>query len=512
MTTTQSQLFAPPTRSNAVDGKGFLAIPFRQWLFTLQNLLPLVEVDTSGGDEVLQLPPAGLNENTGQSNQNQEIVYVKTSSDGNSASITGAETGAIILRKQWDSARFKSDGTNWVNSGVGSSSGPGAASFALLTSGENNDAAMVVGHGASLSRDGDGLIDASEIGGIKIPAGTAASTVGKVPISQGDGTAAWADPLVQGILPPGTNADTGNGGAPINPVLGGARRTTDTELQDLSCDADNNLNVNVQASVLPTGASTAANQATAITALAAILAALAATLNVDVLSSVLPTGASTSANQTNGSQKAQSVDGAGNVQPAGDTPARSIQVEQTDGANVIGTAAHPTRIDPTGTTTQPVNTAQIAGTATSVNSGGLDNGSQRVVIASGRNLAVVTPPAPGVDWTYTIPSKSQLKTIYVRLNTDANVANRTLLIQIKDASGNRIWQGATQAPMTASDTYDIVFSSAPPTDTTVLTGNFVRCNIPSDLPLISTDIVATAIQNKQAGDNYTFIYLTFETN
>lgn len=201
----------------------------------------------------------------------------------------------------------------------GSSSVPGAASFALLTSGENNEAAMVVGHGASLTRDADGLIDASEIGGIKIPPGSAPTTVGKVPISQGDGTAAWADPLVQGAFAPGTNADTGNGGAPINPVLGGARRTTDAELQDLSCDAANNLNVNVQASALPAGASTAANQATAITALAGILAALGATLNMDVLSSVLPTNAAQESggnlaailNAINGSPTKESATGTG---------------------------------------------------------------------------------------------------------------------------------------------------------------------------------------------------------
>lgn len=39
-------------------------------------------------------------------------------------------------------------------------------------------------------------------------------------------------------------------------------------------------------------------------------------------------------------------------------------VELTDGTNVLGTSAHPIRIDPTGTTNQPVNLAQVGGTAT----------------------------------------------------------------------------------------------------------------------------------------------------
>ena len=42
------------------------------------------------------------------------------------------------------------------------------------------------------------------------------------------------------------------------------------------------------------------------------------------------------------------------IMPTGDAPARSINVEQTDGTNIIGTSSHPTRVDPTGTTVQPV--------------------------------------------------------------------------------------------------------------------------------------------------------------
>lgn len=493
MTTTQTQLFAPPTRSNAVDAKGFLAIPFRQWLFTLQNLLPLVEVDTLGGDEVLQLPPAGLNENTGQSNQNQEIVYVKTSSDGNTASITGAETGAIILRKQWDSARFKSDGTNWINSGVGSSSGPGAASFALLTSGENNDAAMVVGHGASLSRDGDGLIDASEIGGIKIPAGTAASTVGKVPISQGDGTAAWADPLVQGILPPGTNADTGNGGTPINPVLGGARRTTDAELQDLSCDADNNLNVNVQASALSTGAST-------------------------------------SANQTNGSQKSQSVDGAGNVQPAGDTPARSIQVEQTDGTNVIGTLAHPTRVDPTGTTTQPISgtVTANAGTNMSTASLALETGGNLATLAGivtssraavklyiGSQIVVGAVPSAGAEIATVVPSGTyKLKSVRFVLAASSATANRLPLFYVTDGSGNVFVEVAAMTAIPASQLglytaapgialSSVIFPGTPNND-------YINAIPIPEIIVLGGYKLNTATAGLQSGDQYNGIFYQLE--
>lgn len=117
MSSQQTQLFPPPTRTNAVDDKGFLAIPLRQWLFTIQNLLPLITVDTSAGDEIIVLPAAGLSGTTGQSNQNMEIVFRKISGDANTVTINGSADGPVILttgdKSATSRARFKSDGTSW---------------------------------------------------------------------------------------------------------------------------------------------------------------------------------------------------------------------------------------------------------------------------------------------------------------------------------------------------------------------------------------------------------------
>lgn len=114
---TQTQLFPPPTRTNAVDSNGFLAVPLRQWLFSLQYLLPLVTVDTSGGNVVIALPPAGLNSSTGQSSQNMEITYRKITPDANTVTITGSVDGGVVLTTgdgaYTSRVKFKSDGTNW---------------------------------------------------------------------------------------------------------------------------------------------------------------------------------------------------------------------------------------------------------------------------------------------------------------------------------------------------------------------------------------------------------------
>jgi hypothetical protein len=113
----QTQLFDPPVRTNAVDGGGNLAPPLRQWLFSVQNLHPLITADTSAGNVVQAVPPAGLNSSTGQSNQNMEITYVKSSADGNSLTVTGVEGGNIVLSTQYARAKVKSDGTNWYRTG-----------------------------------------------------------------------------------------------------------------------------------------------------------------------------------------------------------------------------------------------------------------------------------------------------------------------------------------------------------------------------------------------------------
>ena len=117
MNITQTQLFPPPARAQVADDRGFLAIPLRQWLFSLQMLLPFVAVDTSLGNVVIALPPAGLNSTTGQSNQNMEIIYRKITGDGNTVTITGSADGAIVLttgdKSATSRARFKSDGTSW---------------------------------------------------------------------------------------------------------------------------------------------------------------------------------------------------------------------------------------------------------------------------------------------------------------------------------------------------------------------------------------------------------------
>lgn len=106
MSVTKTTLFPPPREYS------------QKYQFSLQNLLPFNAVDTSAGPVAVALPPAGNISGTGQNNQNQEIIYKKTSADANVFTVTGGAEGPQTLTNQYDTIRFKSDGTNWWVTGV----------------------------------------------------------------------------------------------------------------------------------------------------------------------------------------------------------------------------------------------------------------------------------------------------------------------------------------------------------------------------------------------------------
>lgn len=108
-----STLYPPPVRDST------LSKPEQRYLFTLQQRAPLNVVDATLGPVVIALPNAGLdNSQTGQSNQNQEIIYVKADASGNTVTITGGFGGSQVLTAQSPNAgscvRFKSDAVNWL--------------------------------------------------------------------------------------------------------------------------------------------------------------------------------------------------------------------------------------------------------------------------------------------------------------------------------------------------------------------------------------------------------------
>lgn len=189
-------------------------------------------------------------------------------------------------------AKANSQISSIVNSTVVDSSTPvSSVPFDKVTTGINTTSLMV-GNGGLLEASGTGTIDATEINGIPIT-GTLTHP-GMIPISQpGNTDAVWADPLVQGLYPPGTNVTTGGtGSTPINPVLIGAQNPSSL-LENLQMDASKSLFV--------TGALTHNNAAPGAS-------------NIGALVAVASSGAPT---YTAGDQVLLSTDLAGNLRTSG---------------------------------------------------------------------------------------------------------------------------------------------------------------------------------------------------
>jgi hypothetical protein len=112
MPSTQSIRRLPPTRNAKLPKE------MQYWELETQGVNPLRTVDTSKGAYGEQPPAAGLNPSTGQTNQNSEITYIKTSKDENIFTLSGKNLplGPYTLIVQGESLKIKSDGTNWWRS------------------------------------------------------------------------------------------------------------------------------------------------------------------------------------------------------------------------------------------------------------------------------------------------------------------------------------------------------------------------------------------------------------
>lgn len=120
-----------------------------------------------------------------------------TVSDPNFNNTTPAAPGGFT-NVLWQSDGSGNVSAYYATSGV-------VVTFGQIEAGDNTNAAMTVSGTAVLEYSGSGVVNANEIGGIGVAVNTP-DHVGQILISQpGNTTAAWADPLVQGLYPAGSS-------------------------------------------------------------------------------------------------------------------------------------------------------------------------------------------------------------------------------------------------------------------------------------------------------------------
>lgn len=111
MPTTETMPPPPTTQGSNLSPSDY------QWLLIVQNLAPLVLVDSTSGPLSIALPDPGVTA-SGQTGQGKEMIYKKISADSNVVTITGGAEGPQTFSTQYFGIRFKSDGTDWWVVGV----------------------------------------------------------------------------------------------------------------------------------------------------------------------------------------------------------------------------------------------------------------------------------------------------------------------------------------------------------------------------------------------------------
>lgn len=85
---------------------GKVTQPWVRWCQLVKKEKPFFPVDTTAGSQTIALQ-------SGAEYLNREHLYLKSSSDGNTVTITGAFGGSVVLSTQGQKARFRFDGKTW---------------------------------------------------------------------------------------------------------------------------------------------------------------------------------------------------------------------------------------------------------------------------------------------------------------------------------------------------------------------------------------------------------------
>ena len=123
---------------------------------------------------------------------------------------------------------------------------------------------------------------------------------------------------------------------------------------------------------------------------------------------------------------------------------------------------------------------------------------------------VATSPAAGADFTQAVDGHdyARLNSLFVRLVTSAAVANRQLVLEYRDAGGNRWAVTGATAAQTATNTVDYFFSCFRPEEKTAIDGTTL---LPLDpLVLLPSDNFRIHVALMDAGDQLSRIRFFWE--
>ncbi len=125
---------------------------------------------------------------------------------------------------------------------------------------------------------------------------------------------------------------------------------------------------------------------------------------------------------------------------------------------------------------------------------------------------IVTDPAAGVNWARIVNGGENWKLLSCAftLATDANVANRTVRVQLLDRAGRVVFATHHQTLQTATQTRRYFLSAGPYDIGAPATSSFRSLPIPSPLWMPQGFSIGTTVVGLQVGDQFSLIDLFIE--
>jgi len=125
-------------------------------------------------------------------------------------------------------------------------------------------------------------------------------------------------------------------------------------------------------------------------------------------------------------------------------------------------------------------------------------------------IATPANPAAGANLIYTLPAgyRYQIMAVRMTLATDANVANRNLILQVTDAVPNTLWEVMNLINHAANTTTNYTFSDHGYSHTAFFASRMIAA-CPIRMTLRAGWIIRTLINNVQVGDQISTAVLTF---
>lgn len=111
-------------------------------------------------------------------------------------------------------------------------------------------------------------------------------------------------------------------------------------------------------------------------------------------------------------------------------------------------------------------------------------------------------PAAGADWTQVVPLnvRWRVKSIFVQLVTNANVANRQVVIQFRTSGTQVYWEGSANINIPATTTADVTCSPNLPYNSLITT--IIQIPLPENAVIGNNDNIHSNTINLQAGDQW----------